>query len=142
MIDLDSQYLRWFDTWLKNKSVGLARTPKVRYFVMGENKWRQSSEWPPKESKPETRYFQFGKVNAGARSTASLVKVMTKDSVAKSDYDPSKESIGIDTTGVGDQGQDLFTKDSTLPKSVMVLRTEKFGKDRMITGPVTVEFDF
>lgn len=142
IVELDSQYLRWFDTWLKGKSVGLEAVPKVRYFVMGENKWRTSTQWPPVESKQETRFFEFGKVNVGPNSTAALVKKLSKSSSVKSVYDPSKEKIGIDSTGVGDQGQDLFTPNEKMPKDMLLLRTEPFDRDRVITGPVTVEFDF
>ncbi len=142
VVELESQYLRWFDTWLKGKSVGLENVPKVRYFAMGENKWRQSEDWPPKGSKPETRYFEFGAVNSGPKSEAKLVLSPKKDSSAQSTYDPSKSKVGVDSVAVGDSGEDLFAKDKDIPKEVIVLRTEPFDRDRLITGPVTVEFDF
>ena len=142
IVELDSQYLRWFDTWLKGKEVGLGKVPKVRYFAMGENKWHESTDWPPKGSKAETRYFEFGKVNCGSKSAAKLVKTAVKDSSANSVFDPSKAKIGADSVAVGDTGQDLFAKDADLPNDVIVLRTEPFARDRLITGPVTVEFDF
>ena len=142
VLELDSQYLRWFDTWLKSKSVGIANVPKVRYFVTGENKWRTSSDWPPSESRAETNFFEFGRVNSGAKSVAKIVKKLTKNSSAKSDYDPGKESIGVESAAVGDQGQDMFMKDQNMPKNVILLRSEPFDHDRLITGPVTVEFDF
>ena len=142
IVELDSQYLRWFDTWLKGKEVGLGKVPKVRYFAMGENKWHESSDWPPKGSKAETRYFEFGKVNSGSKSAAKLVKTAVKDSSANSVFDPSKAKIAADSVAVGDTGQDLFAKDADLPNDVIVLRTEPFDRDRLITGPVTVEFDF
>ncbi len=142
VLELDSEYLRWFDTWLKGKSVSVEKVPKVRYFVMGENKWHTSADWPPVESKPETRYFQFGSENNGAKSVAKLVKEMTKSTSTKSDYDPSTEKIGLDSMGIGDQGQNMYADDKSLPKNYIVLRSEPFKKDQVITGPVTVEFDF
>ena len=142
VLELDSQYLRWFDTWLKGKSVGIDKVPKVRYFVTGENKWHVSKDWPPKESKSETRYFEFGDVNTGPKSEAKLRKSIHKNSSTKSVYDPSQEKIGLDAMGVGDQGQDMFVKDDKVPKNEIILRSEPFDHDRLITGPVTVEFDF
>jgi putative CocE/NonD family hydrolase len=142
IVELDSQYLRWFDTWLKGKSVGLKSIPRVRYFVMGENKWRQSADWPPKESKPETRYFEFGSLNSGPKSVAKLATELKGFTSAKSSFDPSKAKIEADSVSVGDSGEDMFAKDKDIPKDVIVLRTEPFDRDRLITGPVTVEFDF
>lgn len=57
VIDLQSVYLRWFDHWLKGKSVGLAKQPKVRYFVIGENKWHDSTDFPDPMSKKTTLYL-------------------------------------------------------------------------------------
>jgi putative CocE/NonD family hydrolase len=142
VLELDSQYLRWFDTWLKGKSVGFEKVPKVRYFAMGENKWHESQDWPPVESKPETLYFEFGKGNYGPKSGAKLVKVLTKNSSVKSDYNPRKEKIGADSMGVGDQGQDMYMKDDKVSGDNIILRSEPFEQDTLITGPVVVEFDF
>ena len=142
VLELDSQYLRWFDTWLKGKSVGFSDVPKVRYFATSENKWHESKDWPPSESKAETQYFEFGRVNTGPKSVAKIVKKVTKSSSAKLNYDPAKEKISVDSAGVGDQGQDMFADDKKIPKNFIVLRSEPFDHDRLITGPVTVEFDF
>jgi putative CocE/NonD family hydrolase len=142
MLELDSEYLRWFDTWLKHKSVGIDKVPKVRYFAMGENKWHASTDWPPSGSKPGIRYFEFGALNSGGKSTAKLVTKITKNTWTKSNYDPKSETVGVDAMGVGDQGQDMFSKEDKVPKHIIVLRTEPFDRDQLITGPVTVEFDF
>lgn len=38
--------LEWCDIWLKeNKSIMTG--PKVRYFIMGKNEWKESELWPP-----------------------------------------------------------------------------------------------
>lgn len=142
VLELDSLYLRWFDTWLKGKQVGLNDVPKVRYFAMGENKWHTSTNWPPTESKTETLKFEFGKVNAGPKSTARLVSTLSKDTSYKATYDPSKEKIETDSLNVGDDDNDIFVKNSALTKNQIVLRSAPFDRDRLITGPVTVEFDF
>ncbi|MGH9660945.1 MAG: CocE/NonD family hydrolase, partial [Bryobacteraceae bacterium] len=43
----------WFDHFLKGESNGiLEKTPRVRYFTMGMNKWQTSETWPPKGARP------------------------------------------------------------------------------------------
>ena len=142
ILELDSLYLRWFDTWLKGKDVGINKVPKVRYFTMGENKWHESTSWPPAESKEETLKFEFAKVNNGPKSAAKLVSVLKKDTLTKSVYDPSKDTISTDSMKVSDEGQDAFIKTSAITKDQIMLRSAPFDRDRLLTGPVTVEFDF
>ncbi len=142
VLELDSLYIRWFDTWLKGKSVGLDQVPKVRFFAMGENKWHTSTAWPPAEAKQEILKMEFGDVNAGPKSTAKLLPSITKDTVARASYDPKQEKISTDSLKVNDSEADLYVKSSSLTKGQMVLRSQPFDRDRIVTGPVTVEFDF
>lgn len=64
-VDLQEIELRWFDHWLKGSDNGLATEPPVRIFVMGENEWREETDWPL----PDTRFTNFylhssGKANS------------------------------------------------------------------------------
>jgi uncharacterized protein len=45
LLDTDSILLRWFNHWLKD-SREFAEVPRVRYFVLGENRWRQAGTFP------------------------------------------------------------------------------------------------
>lgn len=46
-IDYDEVLLRFFDQYLRDIDTGLTSAAPVRYFVMGENRWRESGAWPP-----------------------------------------------------------------------------------------------
>lgn len=39
--------LQWFDRWLKGDERSALGLPRVRYFTMGENRWREADAWPP-----------------------------------------------------------------------------------------------
>lgn len=60
ILELDSNYLRFFDTYLKGKSVGWDKMPRVRAFVTGLNKWRTMPDWPSKLDKDATLYLGGG----------------------------------------------------------------------------------
>ena len=45
LIDTDAILLRWFNHWLKD-SGEFAREPKIRHFVLGENRWRDADAFP------------------------------------------------------------------------------------------------
>ncbi len=40
-------HLRWFDRWLKQEKNGIEHEAPVQFFVMGINKWRKETQWPP-----------------------------------------------------------------------------------------------
>jgi putative CocE/NonD family hydrolase len=46
VVDLQRDYLRWFDCWLKGVDNGIDREPMVSLFVMGENTWRRGNAYP------------------------------------------------------------------------------------------------
>ena len=41
-----SEILRWYDYWLKGIDTGIMEEPAVKYWVMGESKWRSADDWP------------------------------------------------------------------------------------------------
>ena len=50
-----NEILRWHDHWLKGLETGVLDEPPVKFWVMGANAWRTSSDWPP----PEVRWTKF-----------------------------------------------------------------------------------
>jgi putative CocE/NonD family hydrolase len=45
LLDTDAILLRWFNHWLKDTGE-FGSEPRIRHFVMGENRWREAGEWP------------------------------------------------------------------------------------------------
>lgn len=52
---INQQMIRWFDYWLKGKKNGMEAEPPVTVFVMGENRWKEASDWPL----PGTRFTNY-----------------------------------------------------------------------------------
>lgn len=48
--DLFCLYLCWYDRYLKGIQNGVEQESRAEYFVIGENRWRGSEEWPPAET--------------------------------------------------------------------------------------------
>ena len=58
-LDTDTENLSWFDRFLK-PAKGASEFSPVRYFVMGENSWRTSTQWPPADAVPTAFYLHSG----------------------------------------------------------------------------------
>jgi putative CocE/NonD family hydrolase len=64
IIDLQRDYLRWFDYWLKGVDNGITKEPLVSIFVMGANQWLHGKSYPLPETKFTKLYFSgAGKAN-------------------------------------------------------------------------------
>ena len=46
-IDYDEVVLRWMDHYLRSVPNGVEKEKPVRYFVMGDDQWREADAWPP-----------------------------------------------------------------------------------------------
>lgn len=99
--DVDGAVFGWFDRWLKGDARAFpASTPHVRYFAMGENRWKSAEQWPPKAAKPMRFYLRSG---AAANSLFGDGRLDTaKPAAEKPDrfrYDPLNP---VPTVGGGD----------------------------------------
>lgn len=66
LIDLQREYIRWFDFWLKGIKNGIDREPRVMLFVMGDNAWKKGNTYPLEETKDVKLYLE----SAGAANTS------------------------------------------------------------------------
>ncbi|WCT73903.1 CocE/NonD family hydrolase [Sphingomonas naphthae] len=58
---VDDAIFSFFDRWLKSDRKAFpATTPHVRYYVMGENKWKSAEQWPPKGTSTMRLYLRSG----------------------------------------------------------------------------------
>ena len=65
MIDFKALALQWFERWLNEDEPDLASKssvsdPRVRYFLMGENRWLATDEWPPANVDYTSLYLRQG----------------------------------------------------------------------------------
>jgi uncharacterized protein len=89
-LDYDAITFGWFDHFLKGDDQGaLAKTPRVRYYTMGLNKWQSSDTWPPEGAKPVTYYLASGgHANSLNGDGALLPSPEPKDAPDRFVYDP------------------------------------------------------
>ena len=66
IIDLQRDYLRWFDHWLKGVDNGIDKEPLVSLFVMGSNRWLHGQTYPLEITRMQKLYL----ASAGHANTA------------------------------------------------------------------------
>jgi len=75
--DKNGELLRFFDYYLKGIDTGINKEKPVRYYTVGEERWKFADTWPPKGTKPATWYFATG---------ATLTSKPPTDKVGKDGY--------------------------------------------------------
>ncbi len=100
--DTMGEIFGWFDHWLKGDKKAFAKkTPPVRYFAMGENKWKSAKQWPPKNVTMKRLYLHSGGRANSLYGDGGLSgqKPDTKEPADDFTYDPMNP---VATIGGGD----------------------------------------
>ena len=66
-----AEMLRFFDFYLKGIKNGIESEPRYTYFGVGDEQWKTSATWPPKDEHSVKLYFS---ANKDAVNTAAAVK--------------------------------------------------------------------
>ena len=143
LIDLTAEEARWFDYLLKGEDDGIGDEPRVKVFVMGANRWRESDEWPI----PGARYTPYylhggGKANSLLGDGGLDTTAPAGETPDRYTYDPahpvmtaagstccSEESLPV-SMGPRDQRPNEYRPD------VLVYTSDVLDRDIEVTGPV------
>jgi len=90
LIDLQNEYLRWFDRWLKGVDNGVERESMVNLFVMGSDKWVHAAKYPLPGTKFENLYLASGKSLSFSVPPAG----QAPDHYTYDPSDPTPETLG------------------------------------------------
>jgi putative CocE/NonD family hydrolase len=145
LIDLQAEMVCWYDYWLKGIDNGITKEPRVKVFVMGANRWRESDDWPI----PGTQYTPYYFHSEGGASSLlgdGLLNTTPPEQEPpdKYVYDPAhpvitaggstccgEDSLPV-TMGPRDQRPNEYRHD------VLVYTTPPLERDVEVTGPVKV----
>jgi hypothetical protein len=142
--DYDSLTYGWFDHFLKGEQNGiLEKTPKVRYYTMGSNKWQTADTWPPAGAKPVTYYFaSSGHANTMYGDGLLAANQATNDQADKFVYDPMNP---VQTYGGGFCCMGPSFKPGALDQrpvetrnDVLVYTSEPLKEGMEVSGPIDV----
>jgi putative CocE/NonD family hydrolase len=82
-IPIRTLQLQWFDQWLKGKTTPLLSVPPARIFVMGANRWREETSWPPEGVRFRPLYLDSGgranTLSGDGRLSARVPRVDAED---------------------------------------------------------------
>jgi putative CocE/NonD family hydrolase len=89
-LDFDDIQLRWYDHWMKGIDNGITDMPKIQYYLMGKNEWRQAEEWPLPGT-AEQRWYLGSSIGANSRTGDGTLSVTPPEEGSTDSlvYDPA-----------------------------------------------------
>jgi len=143
-LNYDAITYAWFDHFLKGEANDvLSKTPKIRYYTMGANKWQSSDTWPPEGAKPVTYYLaSAGKANSLNGDGELLPSPGEKDITDKFVYDPmnpvSTHGGGFCCMGEVYKPGALDQRSQEARSDILVYSTEPLKEGLEVSGPIDV----
>ena len=143
-MDYDELVYGWFDHFLKGeKNDLLKKQPKVLYYAMGENQWKQSATWPPTGATKQSLFLSSdGKANTLYGDGKLAESADAADHPDTFLYDPANP---VPTLGGGGCCQGNAVKFGAFDQSahevrndILVYDSKPFEKDVEASGPIDV----
>ncbi len=134
----------WFDHFLKGKDNGvLQKHPKVMYYLMGKNQWKDSPSWPPPGVQPKTYYLSSaGSANTLYGNGALTEAAPHSDRPDRYTYDPANPVPTVGAGGCCEANAVTFgsfdQRKVETRKDVLVYTTPAFKQGMEVSGPITV----
>jgi uncharacterized protein len=125
-LDYDGLVLDWCDLHVRGADRGLARSPRVRVFVMGRNQWREAYEWPLPGTTIRPLYLRAG----GRLSWEAPAAAEPADRYRYEPDDPLEDPHA--GAGLGPRDQRAIEKRTDL----LVFSTDPLPEDLEIAGHV------
>ncbi len=133
----------WFDHFLKGKDNGvLQHHPKVTYYLLGKNEWKDSPSWPPPGAVTKKLYLSS---NGGANSMFGdgvlQSSAPAQDAPDKFTYNPATPVPTLGGGGCCLSGVQLGSFDQRpieARNDVLVYSTPVLEKGMEVSGPITL----
>lgn len=143
VMELDSIYLRFFDTYLKGKNVQFDRQPRVRAFVMGENRWHTLEDWPAPKANEVSYYLSTDGPANGSSSAGKLSPEKPGiQEPSRYTYNPANAKVPDEIADADPSKASFVVKAEDFKDSCLTFRTDPFEKALTLTGPIALEFYF
>ena len=134
-VDYDEIVLRWMDHYLRGTANGVEHEKPVRYFVMGDNQWRDADAWPPASTagsyylvSPKAGEFQ------GALSTDAR---RDKKAFASFVSDPANPMVNSYSASGAHDYRDLAKR-----QDVLTFDSAPLEQDTEVSGPIRAQIYF
>jgi len=131
-IDYDEVVLRWMDRYLRSVPNGVEKEKPVRYFVMGDDQWREADAWPPAST--STSYYLATPKSGDVHGRLSTDAPREKNALGSFLSDPEKPVLNSYSSSGAHDYKSLVER-----KDVMTFDSAPLERDIEVTGPINAD---
>ena len=132
-IDYNEVVLQWMDRYVRGIENGVEREGPVRLFVMGENRWRDESAWPPAST--QKRPLWLGADPEGSANQALLPMAPTEGPTSTSFLSDPADPVTDPYESFGPHDYQELARRTDLA----IFQTEPLDSDLEVTGAMIAE---
>jgi len=134
-IDYDEVILRWMDHYLRGMSNGVEKEAPVRYFVMGDNQWRDAASWPPPAT-TTSYYLSVSEKDGSLHSLSTQTPAETSEPISFVS-DPDKPVVNSYPNSGAHDYRELVKR-----PDVLTFDSAPLDSDLEVSGPIQAEIYF
>ncbi|MEJ8544980.1 CocE/NonD family hydrolase [Brevibacillus borstelensis] len=135
--DLDVLQQRWFDRFLKGIDNGVEAGERVQYYMVGEDEWKTSQNWPPQEVVYTPYYLQSGGHAKTSSGDGTLSTQVTEDQQHDSyRFDPQDAAPFLIDMSENECSVPENYRDVELREDVLVYTSPPLEEELAIAGDV------
>ena len=139
--DLDLNFIKWFDLYLKGIENNIDKTSPVEYYTVGSNEWKEAQNWPiPDTDKVEIYLSSDGKANTSSGDGKLIFEKSQKEGFDGYKYDPKNPSTYIIDVSENEIGVPEDYTEEEKRSDILCYTTETLEEDFTITGDIEAEF--
>lgn len=132
ILELNSVYLRFFDSYLKARKVDLDKERRVRFFVTGRNQWIETDDWPMPGAVETVWHLSSGK------GAGNLIKAPGKGKSSYA-YDPNNPEFKEKRIDINIGGSTTIVPKQKHGTNSLIFQTAPFAQPTTLAAPVEVE---
>ena len=134
-VDYDEIILRWMDHYLRGAANGVENEKPVRYFVMGDNQWREADAWPPAST--ATSYYLASPKPGEFHGSLSANAPREKKSLASFVSDPAKPGVNSYSASGAHDYRELAER-----HDILTFDSAPLEQDTEVSGPIRAQIYF
>jgi len=131
-IDYDEVVLRSMDHYLRSVPNGVEKEKPVRYFVMGDDHWREADAWPP--ASRSTSYYLTGPTSGETRGGLSADAPREKKAFQSFLSDPERPVLNSYSSSGAHDYKNLVERND-----VLTFDSAPVEHDTEVTGPINAQ---
>jgi len=137
-INLEAEYIKWFDYWLKGTDNGIMNEPLVQLYAVNSNKWYNGNSYPFTFT-TERKLFLSSNTTANLDTEAGELAFSLKDvsnGIDSFKYDP--ENVPVYSQEMLERGgYDLIREMILKRNDYLFYKTSAFPQEETLIGPIS-----